>query len=551
MSTPIINAQMDAINGSMATLKSDLTTLRPLIKSLKETALNAYATESLSNQAIASFTDGADNILLKALKVDITPIQKLNGQASPYPAGGGGNLWSATANAVERGAISSSNGAETSSTTRLRTTGFIAVSGSTEYTISVNSAIGKVFVHEYKSDDSYNYISENAWKTPPYTFTTQSTTAKLRLVLAYTDDSTIQTSAVEWIVVNAGATAIPYSNICPITGWSAANVTRTGKNLFDEPNTTVYKRYMNASDKWMGDANSGSYAFPCKPDTDYVISAHNDELTIFRAGYVTDDDLTNTGEQVYSVTRLTGSGSIQLHTGADATYIIVQCNAAIVNAKNTQLQIEYSTTASAYEAYIGNTYPISLGQTVYGGTLNVKTGVLTIEYAKKTMTGTGSNTGTSFAGKASVSNVDGYYAQFYQSNGAANIPLSDVISHIRCSQAKVVAYADSADVARAGTVAFTWSTTTSTPVRIQPRIYFPTSAGIDTTEKANQFLADQYAAGTPVEYIYKLATPTTVQLTPTEVKTVLGANNIWADTGDITEITIRCDTALYLQKLVG
>ena len=74
---------MDAINGSMATLKSDLTTLRPLIKSLKENALNAYATESLSNQAIASFTDGANNVPVKSLSVAITPVQSGTGDPSP------------------------------------------------------------------------------------------------------------------------------------------------------------------------------------------------------------------------------------------------------------------------------------------------------------------------------------------------------------------------------------------------------------------------------------------------------------------------------------
>ena len=33
---------------------------------------------------------------------------------------------------------------------------------------------------------------------------------------------------------------------------------------------------------------------------------------------------------------------------------------------------------------------------------------------------------------------------------------------------------------------------------------------------------------------YKLATPTTVQLSPTEVKTLLGSNSVWADSGDIS-----------------
>lgn len=37
-----------------------------------------------------------------------------------------------------------------------------------------------------------------------------------------------------------------------------------------------------------------------------------------------------------------------------------------------------------------------------------------------------------------------------------------------------------------------------------------------------------------VQFCYELATPQTYQLTPTEVSTLLGSNNVWADTGDTT-----------------
>jgi hypothetical protein len=39
-----------------------------------------------------------------------------------------------------------------------------------------------------------------------------------------------------------------------------------------------------------------------------------------------------------------------------------------------------------------------------------------------------------------------------------------------------------------------------------------------------------------VQLVYELATPTTVQLTPTEVRTLLNNNNIFADTGNINEL---------------
>lgn len=44
------------------------------------------------------------------------------------------------------------------------------------------------------------------------------------------------------------------------------------------------------------------------------------------------------------------------------------------------------------------------------------------------------------------------------------------------------------------------------------------------------------AAMTGQQFVYELATPITYQLTPTEVQMLLGTNNLWADTGKITEL---------------
>ena len=50
-----------------------------------------------------------------------------------------------------------------------------------------------------------------------------------------------------------------------------------------------------------------------------------------------------------------------------------------------------------------------------------------------------------------------------------------------------------------------------------------------------------------LDVVYILTNPVAFQLTPTEVKTLLGVNNIWADTGDV-EVTYRADTKLYIDK---
>ena len=53
-----------------------------------------------------------------------------------------------------------------------------------------------------------------------------------------------------------------------------------------------------------------------------------------------------------------------------------------------------------------------------------------------------------------------------------------------------------------------------------------------------------------LELVYPLANPFTVQLTAQEVTTLLGQNNIFADTGNST-VEYRADTKLYIEKLTA
>lgn len=63
---------------------------------------------------------------------------------------------------------------------------------------------------------------------------------------------------------------------------------------------------------------------------------------------------------------------------------------------------------------------------------------------------------------------------------------------------------------------------------------------------------DVYAQGTTpttgAQVVYELATPQSYQLTPQQVVTLLGVNNIWCDTGDTT-VVYTADTKKYIQNL--
>jgi len=54
----------------------------------------------------------------------------------------------------------------------------------------------------------------------------------------------------------------------------------------------------------------------------------------------------------------------------------------------------------------------------------------------------------------------------------------------------------------------------------------------------------------PVQLVYELAAPIVYALDHAAVKTLLGTNNIWADTGD-TELTYRADPTLYIERKIA
>ena len=64
---------------------------------------------------------------------------------------------------------------------------------------------------------------------------------------------------------------------------------------------------------------------------------------------------------------------------------------------------------------------------------------------------------------------------------------------------------------------------------------------------------DVYAEGatptTGAQVVYELSTPQTYQLTPTEVKSILGQNHVWADCGGV-EVEYRADTKMFVESQI-
>ena len=185
-----------------------------------------------------------------------------------------------------------------------------------------------------------------------------------------------------------------------------------------------------------------------------------------------------------------------------------------------EVEVVVSPTQSADD---GTTYTTDLPQTVYGGTLDVVSGVLTVEYATYTLDGVNANFSGSFGEITS-----GYC--YYKSMPDGYIRSGNCVSDT-----------------------FVWS---GSSYNRMPLGSFGGGSGITTTfsfilpsdivtlAEANAWLVEH-----PIEFTAKLATPTTIQCDPQTVQTLIGDNNVWGGSG--VSIDYYADTKLYIEKMLG
>ena len=163
--------------------------------------------------------------------------------------------------------------------------------------------------------------------------------------------------------------------------------------------------------------------------------------------------------------------------------------------------------------------------TVYGGTLDVTSGVLTATWTKQALGRTGWTIATNGNSRRYLRNFIGMGIP------DPDIPNLDAL----CTHFERVTEAEKS-TAQFGTF------------RISDSGYMVVYDNGSTLQDNNAFMSwldAQNTAGTPVEICYRLATPTTYQITPQQIATLFGDNAIWADTGDTT-VQYYADTKTYV-----
>ena len=449
------------------------------------------------------------------LTVGIEPVQDLNGYDAPWVGGAGKNLYNASAinNLSSNGVTATvSNGTITLNGTATANAFFTVLDtgyANKQYTFSLNNPVANSGVRAVFRDANGNYHTDNQVNTvnKVITFTDEPNSISL-----YVTSGTTLSNFVVKPQLELGYTATawqPYSNICPIYPF--------GKNMFDssifatDTGTTItFHPYAVPN----GTYTMSSEDFPLVADSANVffasgnVSSTSGISTINNGVYKNRPRTITVTDGYYTVLYRTQSGNTN-------------------NPKNYKWQIEQGSTATSYvpyntlSVYVEPTYDesadptatVALGQTVYGGTLDVVSGKLTITHKYQLIDGTSGATRLD-DNRCSVP-IDSNSVTWTDVNHADGKIISDRFENLSNGDSTI----------KAG-ILIRANGTHNAVISLRG-----TGLTVNTTADWTTWLTNN-----PTQTVYELETPTEVDLTPTQITTLLGTNNIWAD-GQISELT--------------
>ena len=474
--------------------------------------------------AVASFDDGADDVPVSSLKVALEPIQLGSGDPSPsnirpIVASNGKNLIP-SATAVEN-----------------------TVDGITYKT--TGNGIYYIDGTATKQTSCDFFISGTSSLLAGYklSFFNTFTGVNLFFRLGGTDKAYWGFSLIKRTVTIAAADAVEFdqfrlivpngttvhgsfalmmydSDIRPnYTPYQGITVTAAGKNLLNQAEFVQGSITNTGADSTSG-IRLRSPFIKVKPNTKYAFQC-NSEVQIFEI---------HAYDANYNWVRpyVTANATSYIYTtGADTQYIKVLIryadNSTILPSALTAGMVEEGDTVSEYEPFTGNSYPYTLGRDVYGGTVDLATGVLTVTHGivdlgSLTWTKPGVRFSTGFQPTAPN-------APYAPDNNNAYVANAICSQYRLTSRAAVEAVTGYFSIHKANAVYITVHDDRYTDV-------------------------DGFVAGVTGQTVcYELMTPQTYQLTPQEVKTLLGYNNI-SSTGTV-DVIYHADTKLYVDKMTA
>lgn len=316
-------------------------------------------------------------------------------------------------------------------------------------------------------------------------------------------------------------TGIPsIDNIREITGFTSTSIIHAGKNLLDTSRVELGTFNQTTGEPTAGSGNQQRMTYYIKVNPGDKIVQTNSKSENNRAFFYN-------GSTYVSTSALANGTAVTVPNGVDRVKISSSASGWTGASAPTWAQVEFDS-ASDYEPYDTDTYNISWQSeagTIYGGSLNVTTGVLTVDMQRFVMDGTTRKltyTSTSggyrlFVGLAPTPSIIGA--------GTSNKPYLSNIFNMKYTAASGQAYMSGNNGQ-------------------QITMYLPDQT-IDNLDDANAWLEQNQP-----EFVVALATPVTYQLTPIQIDMLLGINNIWNNTGN-TSATYKASIQGYIDKKVG
>lgn len=316
--------------------------------------------------------------------------------------------------------------------------------------------------------------------------------------------------------VQAGSGDPSPSNPRPISGWTGASVNVKGANVWDE--------------EWENGVYNTSTGLP-SPNTNCIRSKNKIKVKPSSRCYL------KIGQGLTDVIRMIFYDKDENYISSNTSSIISNsainipnncffmnfyCSSDYGNTYNNDISINYPSSDTEYHAYVGTTVPVSWqteAGTVYGGELDVTSGGLTSNIYQKVKIKDVSRWETVSIGGHNI----------FRGRG---LTISKT-SFSPSSKCEVATTNSTLSTNNSFTMGYTGFYMNDVLIRMDDYA---------TIESFLEAVGDY-------SFIYEVQTPTTYQLTPTQVSSILGVNNIWSNTGDV-EVKYQRDLNACINDII-
>lgn len=494
-----IDGTTTAIKGSDIEVDEELspTSTNPVEnKAIYDALNNLLPSKTVSGNPI-SISD-ASGFNAKALTVTMNPIQDLNGYEYPWVGGTGKN----------KAKVTLSSGTYYNIPFTVDDFGRITTNGVPSSAVAfpvaeVNLVGGTSYILSGGVDGDYRlYIQVDG---TPYTsgstessIFTPTTSGKYDINIVVTTGASVGDTASPMIRLSSvtDATFAPYENICPISGRTQTEVGRTNENLLAFG--TQLNGFASTSDsKFHTQPNSVGYYFLTKslPNTITFTGTGANRAYI---SYYSTAPADNVSYELIDQTSATTPRTITVNKNYKYIHIQLSYNASV-----TDIMVNEGSSIKPYVAPQGQKITIQFGQTVYGGSLDLNSGLLTIDTKYEVFNGQEQNWTTRTSGAL----------RLFERQISENIPSSSAQVG-KCNELK-------------------WNLNLSELYTYRLLVTTLSISMPTTMTQVSDFAT--WLSSNNLEVAYPLATPITIQLSP-EALTLLKGNNVLSTNADDMEL---------------